>query len=82
MQVENGREGPLGGVLVDMQSNVYYHKVKIKWMGHIITVRAGFSNKLSVLAILGRDGFFDNFSITFDCSNQPAGMNIERIYRA
>lgn len=82
MQVEDGTEGPLGGVIGGVQKKVYYHSVKIKLLGQILTVRAGFSIELSVLAILGRSGFFDNFTITFDPCNDPPGLVLERFHRS
>jgi hypothetical protein len=82
MKVETGKEGPLGGVLANKKGKLFFHDVKIKWMGHMINIYAGFSDELSTLAILGRNGFFDNFSIAFDPCDTPPGMQIRRIYRA
>ena len=82
MDVESGEEGPLGGVVRGVQSKVYYHPIMIEILGQMISVRAGFSNDLSVAAILGRSGFFDSFTITFDPCNNPPGLVLERFYRA
>lgn len=48
-------------------------------MGHFILVCAGFSDEMSTLAILGRDGFFDNFSIQFDPCGTPGHGNSARL---
>lgn len=82
MNVESGTEGPLGGVIGGAKGKVYYHPIKIKLLAQIILLRAGFSHDLSVGAILGRSGFFDNFTITFDPCNNPPGLILERVYRA
>jgi hypothetical protein len=54
MKVEAGIEGPLGGVVGGVKRKVYYHDVKIDLLGQVIPMRAGFSDDLSVAAILGR----------------------------
>lgn len=82
MNVTAGAEGPLGGVVGGVATKVYYHDIKIKLLGQMIALRAGFSDDLSVAAILGRSGFFDSFTITFDPCNNPPGLALERFYRA
>jgi len=61
---------------------VYYHKIKLCIGPDIIPVTAGFSDELSVSGILGRFGFFDNYTITFDPCTNPPGFDIQRIHRA
>ena len=82
IKIEDGTEGPLGGVIGGVRKKVYYHEVKIELLGQMISLRAGFSNDLSVAAILGRSGFFDSFTVTFDPCNNPPGLALERFYRA
>jgi hypothetical protein len=82
MKIGEGIEGPLGGVIGGVQKKVYYHDVKIELLAQMIAVKAGFSDDLAVAAILGRSGFFDNFTITFDPCNNPPGLMLERFYRA
>lgn len=82
MKVEEGTEGPLGGVIGGVQKKVDYHDIKLELFGQMLSVRAGFSDFLSVAAILGRSGFFDSFTITFDPCNNPPGLTLERFYRA
>jgi len=48
----------------------------------MIDIVAGFCPTLTLAAILGRHGFFDNFVITFSHEYDPPGMEISRIYRA
>jgi hypothetical protein len=50
--------------------------------GWSINVMAGFVKKQGCSAILGRNGFFDNFKVTFDHSTAPPAFEIERINRA
>jgi hypothetical protein len=82
LRVEEGAEGPLGGVIAGEIRKVYYHDVKLAFGEHMVPVRAGFSDSLSVPGLLGRTGFFEHFSVTFDPANNPPGMVIQRIHRA
>lgn len=82
LKVEEGDEGPLGGVIGGAKGLVYYHRVKLNVASQIIPISAGFSAQLSVAAILGRHGFFEHFKVVFDPSSIPPGLTIERIYRA
>ena len=70
----------IGGLSHGMKEPVFYHKVRLyieaDW---IIDVTAGFIKKLSVAAILGRNGFFDSFKVSFDHSYNPPVFDIDRI---
>ena len=81
LKLKDGPKGPLGGVVGGAKGEVYYHKVKLCVAGQIIPINAGFSETLSVAALLGRHGFFEHFSVFFDPANDPPGFEITRIYR-
>lgn len=78
----NFKSGQRDDLIGGSKGEAYYHKIKLKVMGEIISITGGFSEHLSVAAIIGRHGFFDNFMVTFDPCNNPPGLIIERIYRA
>jgi len=61
-------------------SNVYMHDVALYAPGGIIMVRAGFSNELPILGLLGMSGFFDHFKITFDPTSRTC--TLDRIFLA
>jgi hypothetical protein len=83
IKINRGARGSLGGVLAGASSDVYFHSVKLMFMGCIVPVMAGFSHDLSVAAIVGRQGFFDNCTITFDPSQNTFGeLDIERFHRS
>lgn len=82
IDLTTGLEDTLGGVIGGAQGKMWFHKVKICLPGTMLEVVAGFSPTLSVAGLLGRSGFFDNYSVTFDPCTEPPGMNIERIARA
>lgn len=77
---QKGIEESVGGITQTTPEPVYFHKVKLyieaDW---IIEVMAGFCKKLSVTAILGRNGFFDNFYVRFDHSSKPSELEITKI---
>jgi len=61
-------------------ANTYLHDISLYAPGGIIAIRAGFSADLPVAGVLGIEGFFDSFKITFD----PILLRCEldRIYKA
>jgi hypothetical protein len=82
MKLGEGEKDQLGGVVGGSKGDVWYHKVKLKLLAEVIPITAGFSENLAVAAILGRHGFFEHFTITFDPCNNPPGLNLERFHRA
>ncbi len=73
----------IGGIIVGLRDPVYFHNIDLDFeAGWRISVLAGFVRKMGVSAILGRNGFFDNFKITFDHSTDPPSFDIERITKA
>jgi len=81
-KVESGIKNTLGGVIGGATGLMYYHKVKIIIGSERIETMAGFSPQLSVAGILGRRGFFENFTVKFDASEHPPFLEVERVYRA
>ena len=60
-------------------TNTYLHDVCLYVPGGIVTVRAGFSDDLPLAGLLGMQGFFDAFRITFD----PVLLHcqLDRVYK-
>lgn len=82
IKLEDGVKGATGGIVDGPRIDVYYHQVNL-WVGaDKIRITAGFAEKMSIAAILGRRGFFENFIITFDPSAEPPGFDIQRLGRA
>lgn len=82
LKLKEGEEASLGGVVGGSRGKVYYHQIKLKVLSDIIPITAGFSETLSVAAILGRHGFFEHFTVSFDPCSHPPGLRIERVHRA
>src|SRR5580658_7156608 len=82
IELESGIREDIGGIGKQVVIPVYYHDVRIMigvdWR---IQVRAGFSRELTVAGILGRNGFFDAFRITFDHTADTPYTSIEQIVR-
>lgn len=78
--LESGKPGKVAGVNVGKPVTYYFHKISLKiernWL---IEVYAGFAPELTWPAILGRNGFFDQFYVKFDHAVNPPHLEIERI---
>ena len=81
LKVEEGQPGLLRGVVNAPPATVYYHQVKLCIAEHVLSIRAGFYDKLGWAGILGRHGFFEHFPVTFDPSSAPPGLEVVRIHR-
>ncbi|HXZ26742.1 MAG TPA: hypothetical protein VEG08_01965, partial [Terriglobales bacterium] len=80
--ITTGIEGDIGSVKKGQGDTVYFHKIQLyiesDWR---IDVMAGFTPNLSVAALLGRNGFFDQFLVTFDHSGSPPALEVSKIDR-
>jgi hypothetical protein len=81
--VDQGISAPrFGGIVKGQRMTVYFHDVHLHVGADVIKIRAGFSDAMSVAAILGRRGFFEHFIVTFDPAPTPPEMEIQRLARA
>lgn len=83
-KVEEGIPEPLKGIIGGRgapASMMYFHRVKILIRTECVETMASFCSDLAVAAILGRRGFFENFTVKFDCSVHPPMLELERIHR-
>jgi len=60
---------------------MYFHQVKILIGSVQVQTMAGFAENLSMAALLGRRGFFDNFRFSLDGTSNPPVFEIEKINR-
>ena len=61
-------------------SDTYLHDIALYIPGGLVTIKAAFKDDLPIAALLGMNGFFEHFVVTF---NQNALMcEIERVFRA
>ena len=74
--IRRGVHETIRGVVASTTGDVYYHKIKLVIAAEMLEITAGFSYDLPLPALLGRDGFFDNFRVTFDPDLSPPGLEL------
>lgn len=78
-EIEKGQlEEPVG--ISGKPSKTYVHDMALYAPGGGIQIKAAFSDELPVAGILGMEGFFEHFRITFDCAAKE--LVVERVYQA
>jgi hypothetical protein len=60
------------------QEEVWLHKIRLHIPGGPVDITAGFKENLPVSGLLGTNGFFEHFKITFEGDAKPC--TLERIY--
>lgn len=82
LKVEKGAPAELVGIKKGLAIPVFFHTIRLILGSESLTIPAGFTPELSVAGVLGRRGFFDNFSVRFDSASSPPSLEIERIHHA
>ncbi len=59
---------------------MYLHDIALYAPGGPVQTRAGFSYDLPIVGLLGMEGFFEHFRVTFDPTAQRC--EIERLFQA
>jgi hypothetical protein len=79
LDIESGQKAKIGGVVQGHSIEAYFHDINL-WVGAgMVKIKAGFSDGMTIGALLGRHGFFEHFIVTFDPSNNPPGFDITRL---
>lgn len=80
LDITSGTKHEIGGVVAGARLTGYFHAITLyvedNWS---VNITAGFLENCSVVALLGRRGFFDNFIVRFDHSADPPSFQIEKI---
>jgi len=78
LNIESGEKESTQGI--GGLSDVYLHDIVLFIPGGPVTIKAAFKENLPIAALLGMNGFFEHFIITF---NQNALVcEIERLHQA
>lgn len=79
LRIESGEEKSITGVSGELK--VYFHNVSLYVPGgYILKIKAGFTPQLPLAGLLGMEGFFEHFKVTFDATTNE--LELERIHRA
>jgi hypothetical protein len=78
LQIEQGELVETMGIAGP--TKMYMHEISLHIPGGVVTTKAGFSDSLPILGLLGMVGFFEHFKITFDPS--ALRCELERHFRA
>jgi len=81
IDITKGKEYVLGGISRQIKETFYFHSVKLVIAGSTIETNVGFSPHLPVAGVLGFNGFFDNFLVTFDATAEPPAFEVQRIQK-
>ena len=76
-----GKEYELGGISRDIRVPFYFHLLKLNIAGSFIETMVGFSHQMPMAGLLGHNGFFDHFIVTFNAISRPPTFEVERITR-
>ncbi len=78
LDIEKGEVEDTAGITGDART--YLHDIPLYIPGGPLVIRAAFSEELPTAGLLGMNGFFEHFRVTFD----PTGKRceLERIYQA
>jgi hypothetical protein len=77
----SGEHSTTGGVVSGAQMHLYAHEVRLHIGADNFKLVAHFSDKLPVACLLGRNGFFDKYIVTFDPTEANPGFEITRVHR-
>jgi len=78
--ITTGRKSMRAGI--GGKEDVWIHSVVVYVGEHALDIEAAFTHTLPVSGLLGRQGFFEHFRITFDPTGDPPGLEIERVHKA
>jgi hypothetical protein len=77
--ITTGIVKPSGGIVKGLPIFIYGHEVRLVIGSDNFKIQAFFSTELSVSALLGRNGFFDKYIVTFDPSGDSPSFSLSRL---
>ncbi len=79
--VASGTLKTSGGVVKGARMSTYMHEVRLIVGSDSFKIEAYFTENLPVAGLLGRNGFFDKYVITFDPRGDAPGFDLARIHQ-
>jgi hypothetical protein len=83
--IEDFRSGILartGGVVDGTSMDLWGHDIRIHVGADSFKITGYFSDRLPIPCLLGRNGFFDKYIVTFDPTESNPGFELTRVHRA
>jgi hypothetical protein len=71
-----------GGVVAGATMELYGHDIRMHIGADSFKIKGYFSDRLPIPCLLGRNGFFDKYIVTFDPTNANPGFELTRVHRA
>jgi hypothetical protein len=70
-----------GGIVTGATLDLYAHDVRLHIGADSFKITGYFSDRLPISALLGRNGFFNNYIVTFDPTETNPGFELTRVHR-
>ncbi|HKT89859.1 MAG TPA: hypothetical protein VJQ59_15555 [Candidatus Sulfotelmatobacter sp.] len=70
-----------GGVVKGAQMSTYMHEVRLIVGSDNFKIEAYFAEALPIAGLLGRNGFFDKYIVTFDPQGDSPGFDLARVHK-
>jgi hypothetical protein len=79
---KTGAQSATGGVVAGSSMRLYAHEIRLHIGSDNFKITGYFSDQLPIPCLLGRNGFFDKYIVTFDPTESNPGFELTRIHRA
>jgi hypothetical protein len=80
--LESGIRTSTSGVVGDVSMDLFAHEIRLHVGADNFKITGYFSDQLPIPCLLGRNGFFDKYIITFDPTETNPGFELARVHRA
>ena len=81
-ELASGEHIVTGGVVAGAQMDLYGHDVRLSVGSDTFRITGYFSDQLPIACLLGRDGFFDKYIVTFDPTEANPGFELTRVHKS
>ena len=71
-----------GGVVKGVRMKTYGHDIRLVIGSDNFKIEGYFSDDFPMAALLGRDGFFDKYVVTFDPTGKAPGFELKRAHKS
>jgi len=79
IDITTGQRSTMTGAVAGAEMYIYAHEVQLIIGSDKISITAFFSDDLPIAGLLGRNGFFENYIVTFNPTGNEPGFKLERI---